>query len=137
MQEVYDFLHAAETFYLATVDGDQPRVRPFASLMIYKDRLWLFTSNKKQVFRQIRQNPRVELCAAGPYNETWLRVEATAVPADDREVRVKFLEEEPYLKSQYDPDDGRMEVLYLKDATAWFYGYTETSSEEAPRVVKF
>lgn len=141
MQEVCDFLKQADTFFLATTEDNQPRVRPFASVMLFGGRLYLFTSSQKPVFGQILQNPLVEICAIGPYKDTWLRLQATAVPDDNREVRVRFLEEEPFLKPLYNPDDGLMQVFYLKDATANFYSYSEgtnTVKASAPaKVIRF
>lgn len=131
MDEVLQFLKSAGTFYLATVEGAQPRVRPFGAILSFEGKLYLITGNKKDVFKQVQANPKVELSgtdAAG----NWLRVAATLVPDARREPKEAMLEAFPNLKRMYAVDDGIMEVLYLKDATATFSSFTS-----APRTVTF
>jgi Uncharacterized conserved protein len=131
MKEVYDYLKKNPTFFLATSDGDQPRVRPFGVVSEFEGRLYISTNNQKEVFKQMQADPKIELCAMGQDN-TWLRVEATAAHDDRREARAKMLEENPNLNKLYTVDDGQMAVLYLKDATASFYSFGGE-----PKVVKF
>ena len=130
MQRVVDFLKKAETYYLATVDGDQPRVRPFGTVNVFEGKLYIQTGKSKDVSKQIHANPKVEICAFK--DGEWLRVAGTLVEDDRREARVAMLEAYPSLQAMYPPDDGNTEVLYLKDATAPFLSFTA-----APETVKF
>ena len=130
MQEVYDFLKQAGTYYLGTSENGQPRVRPFGTIHVYKDRLYIQTGKSKAVSRQLHVNPKLELCAM--LGGSWIRVEATAVEDDDREARVSMLEAYPPLQAMYSPDDGNTEVWYLRNVTA-----TVSSFTEAPKVYKF
>ncbi|MDP4108588.1 MAG: pyridoxamine 5'-phosphate oxidase family protein [Bacillota bacterium] len=131
MDEVLEFLRKVRTFYLATIDGCRPRVRPFGAVTAFGGKIYLVTENGKKVFKQIMDNPKIEICGMTPEFE-WIRVEAEAVLDDNREVRAKMLEDNPELKDMYTPDDGNMVVLYLKDAKATFESYTEK-----PRTVEF
>ncbi len=130
MQETYEFLKQAGTYFLATCDKEQPRVRPFGTIHLYKDRLYIQTGKVKAVSRQLHANPKLELCAMS--GGRWLRVEATAVEDDSREARVSMLEAYPSLQAMYSPDDGNTEVWYLRNVTATFSSFTEP-----PRVKKF
>jgi len=122
MQEVYDFLKAAETYYLATVEGDQPRVRPFATYDIFDEKIYIMTGRAKDVSKQIAANPKVELCAFK--DGIWLRIMAEAVDDDRIEAKEHMLEEFPSLKELgYSADDGNMQVLYLKNAIATFSSF--------------
>ena len=122
MREIYEFLKKAGTYYLATCENGQPRVRPFGTVNIYKDRLYIQTGRSKAVSRQLHANPRLELCAM--LDGRWLRLEASAVEDDDREARVSMLEAYPELKALYSPDDGNTEVWYLRNAAATVYSFT-------------
>ena len=130
MERVAKFLKDAGTYYLATVDGDQPRVRPFGTAHIFEGRLYLQTGKSKDVSRQIHANPKVEVCAC--IGGDWLRVAATLVEDDRREARQSMLDAYPSLQGMYSADDGNTEVFYFKDATATFSSFTK-----APEVVKF
>jgi len=130
MEEVYDFLKKCETYYLATTEGDQPRVRPFGTIDMFEDKLYIQTGRKKSVSRQLAQNPRIELC--GFTEGRWIRVEAVAVSDDRMEARQHMLDAYPSLQAMYKADDGNTEVLYLKDVTATISSFTEES-----KVIKF
>lgn len=130
IEKVYQFLDEAQTYYLATVEGDQPRVRPFGTALLYNGRLYIQTGKVKPVSKQIAANPKVEVCAFK--DGRWLRVSGELVNDDDRAVKVAMLEKMPELKSMYDPDDGNTQVLYFKNATAVFSSFTE-----APETVTF
>ena len=130
MEEVLEFLKKAGTYYLATDDNGQPRVRPFGTIHQFEGRLYIQTGKRKSVSMQIHANPRIEICAF--LDGTWLRVAAKAVEDDRREARVSMLEAYPDLRRMYDPDDGNTEVFYLKNATATFSSFTEP-----PRTVTF
>jgi uncharacterized pyridoxamine 5'-phosphate oxidase family protein len=130
MEEVYEFLKACGTYYLATVEGDQARVRPFGTVDLFEGKLYIQTGKSKDVSKQMAQNPKVELCAFD--GKKWLRVAGTAVRDDRREAKAHMLDSYPHLRKMYSEDDDNTEVLYLKDATATFSSFTE-----APRTVKF
>ena len=118
MEEVYEFLKECGTYYLATVEGDQPRVRPFGTAHIFEGRLYIQTGKKKNVAHQIAKNPKIEIC--GFKNSIWLRIAATLVEDDRSEARTSMLDAYPELKKMYAPDDGNTVVYYLKDAKATF-----------------
>ncbi len=122
MERVAKFLQEAGTYYLATVQGDQPRVRPFGTAHVFEGKLYIQTGKVKEVSKQIHANPKVEICAFK--NGEWLRVAATLVEDDRREARVSMLEAYPSLQGMYSADDGNTEVFYLKDATATFSSFT-------------
>ena len=131
MQEVLNYLKNANTYFLATIDGDQARVRPFGTISEFEGKLYIQTGKIKPCFAQMEKNPKIEICAMGS-DGTWLRVAATAVPDERIEARQHLLDEYPSLQGMYKADDGNCEVLYLKDATATFCSFTSE-----PRVVKF
>ena len=130
MERVCKFLKDAKTYYLATVDGDKPKVRPFGTAHIFEGKLYIQTGKKKAVSEQIKKNPNVEICAMN--GEDWLRVSGELIEDDRREARVSMLEAYPELKVLYDPDDGNTQVFYFKNATATFSSFTHE-----PEVVKF
>ena len=123
MKEAYDLLKQAGTYFLATCEEGQPHVRPFGTIHLYRDRLYFQTGKSKTVSRQLRANPRVEICAM--LGDKWLRVEGSAVLDDDREARVSMLEAYPSLQAMYSPDDGNTEVWYLRNCSAALYSFTE------------
>ena len=130
MERVAEYLKKAGTYYLATMDGDQPRVRPFGTVNVFEGKLYIQTGKSKDVSKQIHANPKVEICACtGP---EWVRISATLVEDDRREARVSMLDAYPSLQAMYSPDDGNTEVFYLKDATATFSSFTK-----APETVTF
>ena len=130
MKRVEQFLKEAGTYYLATVDGDQPRVRPFGTVNLFEDKLYIQTGKVKDVSKQLHANPKAEICAFK--NGEWLRVAGTLVEDDRREARASMLDAYPNLRSMYSEDDGNTEVFYIKDAVATFSSFTSE-----PEVVKF
>ncbi|WP_026893033.1 pyridoxamine 5'-phosphate oxidase family protein [Lacrimispora aerotolerans] len=117
MEEILKYLKECGTFYLATMDGDQPRVRPFAAVCAFEGKLYIITNNKKPVFQQMLKNPKIEI--SGMSKGTFIRLECEVVPDDRREARVAMMEEYPgSLSKMYSVDDNKMEVLYLKNAKA-------------------
>jgi uncharacterized pyridoxamine 5'-phosphate oxidase family protein len=130
MKEVYDFLKKCQTYYIATTEGDQPRVRPFGTVDIFEDKLYIQTGKVKSVSKQMQANPKVEICAFD--GGSWLRVMATVVRDDRIEAKRHMLDNYPELQGIYNAEDDNTEVLYLKDATAGFNSFTE-----APRTVMF
>ena len=119
-----------ESFYLATVEGDQPRVRPFGTAHIFEGKLYIQTGKSKDVSKQLAANNKTEICAFK--DGKWLRVAGTLIEDDRVEARQSMLDAYPQLQSMYSADDGNTQVLYFKDATATFSSFTD-----APEVVKF
>lgn len=130
IKRVYDYLNAADTYYLATVEDDQPRVRPFGTVNIFEGKLYIQTGKVKSVSKQIAANPKVEICACK--DGTWLRVTGQLVEDDRVEARKAMLDTYPNLRGMYDENDGNTQVLYLKDATATFSSFTA-----APETMEF
>ena len=129
MEEVLKFLKECRIYYLATVDGDQARVRPFGTAEIFEGKLYIQTGKKKDVFKQIEKNNNVEICAAT--DNKWLRITGKLIADDRVEAKKYMLDQEPYLRSMYDENDDNSIVLYFEDAKATFYSFTE-----APRVIE-
>ena len=123
MQEVYEFLKKCGVYYLATVEGDQPRVRPFGTVDIFEGRLYIQTGKVKAVSKQLQANPKAELCAF--MDGQWLRVAGKLVRDDRVEPKAHMLDAYPSLKGMYSAEDDNTEVLYFKDATATFSSFTE------------
>ncbi len=130
MQEVYEFLKKAETYYLATVEGDQPRVRPFGTVDLFEGKLYIQTGKRKDVSKQLQANPKAEICAF--MNGTWLRVSGTLVRDERIEAKKHMLDQYPSLQSMYSAEDDNTEVLYFRDAEAVFSSFTAP-----PRTVRF
>lgn len=124
MQRVYEFLKKADTYYLATVEQDQPRVRPFGTVLVYEGKLYIQTGKAKEVTKQIINNPKVEICA---FNEgRWVRVSGTLVLDERVEVQEAMLNDYPSLRRMYTTGpEGNCAVFYLKDAKATFSSFTE------------
>lgn len=130
MERVYDFLKKCGTYYLATLEGDQPRVRPFGTAAIFEGKLYIQTGKVKAVSKQMMENPKIEI--SGMAGGKWLRLEATAVEDDRREARQSMLDATPSLAGRYTADDGNCQVFYLKDATAAICSFTAE-----PEVIRF
>lgn len=130
MEKVYEFLKNAETYYLATVDGDQPRVRPFGTVNIFEGKLYIQTGKVKPVSKQLKANPKAEICAFK--DGKWVRVAAELVEDDRVEARKSMLDAYPNLRAMYDENDENTQVLYLKNAIATFSSFTTE-----PEVVEF
>ena len=130
MQEVLDFLKKAGTYYLATAEGDQPRVRPFGTAHIFEGKLYIQTGKVKPCSKQIMANPKIEICAM--FEGSWIRIAATAVTDDRIEAKQSMLDAYPMLKDRYSAEDDNTHVMYLKDATAKIESFTG-----APEVYTF
>ena len=130
MQRVCDFLKKAGVYYLATVEEDQPRVRPFGTAHIFEGKLYIQTGKVKPCARQLLANPRAELCAF--HKGTWVRIACELVEDDRVEARKSMLDAYPNLRGMYHEDDGNTLVLYMKNATATFSSFTA-----APETVTF
>lgn len=130
MDKVLKFLKDAETYYLATVEGDQPRVRPFGTAHVFEGKLYIQTGKVKDVSKQLHQNPKAEICAFK--NGEWLRVSGKLIEDDRNEARQSMLDAYPSLQKMYKADDGNMEVFYFKNATAIFSSFTHE-----PQIIEF
>ena len=130
MERVCKFLKDAGTYYLATVEGDQPRVRPFGTAHIFEGRLYIQTGKIKPVSRQLMANPKAEICAF--HNGTWVRIVGELVEDDRVEARKSMLDAYPSLRKMYDENDGNTQVFYFKNATATFSSFTS-----APETIEF
>ena len=130
MERVLKFLKDAEVYYLATVEGDQPRVRPFGTAHIFEGKLYIQTGKVKEVSKQIHENPKVEICAFK--DGEWLRVSGELVEDDRVEARQSMLDAYPSLQQMYAADDGNTEVFYIRNAKASFCSFTH-----APEIEEF
>ena len=130
MKEVYDFLKKAGVYYLASAEGDQPRVRPFGTIDLFDNKLYIQTGLRKDVAKQLAKNPKAEICAF--IEGKWIRVRADLILDDRREARKHMLDAYPDLRAMYNEDDGNTAVYYLKNATATISSFTDP-----PKVIKF
>lgn len=117
MNEVYEFLKKCGVYYLATVEGDQPRVRPFGTVDIFEGKLYIQTGKVKSVANQMKTNAKIEISGMSPEGQ-WIRVAGEAVLDDNVEAQAHMLEAYPNLKAMYAPGDGNTEVYYLKNVEA-------------------
>ena len=120
-KEVFDFLKKQKTYYIATVENDQPRVRPFGTVELFEGNLYIQTGRKKKVSHQIEENGKIEICTFD--GERWLRLAATAVADDRIEAQTHMLDAYPSLKKMYQPGDGNTVVYKLVNVTATFDTY--------------
>ena len=130
MDKVLKFLKDVETYYLATVEGDQPRVRPFGTAHVFEGKLYIQTGKVKDVSKQLHQNPKAEIRAFK--NGEWLRVSGKLIEDDRNEARQSMLDAYPSLQKMYKADDGNTEVFYFENATAIFSSFTHE-----PQIIKF
>ena len=130
MERVLKFLKEAGTYYLATVDGDCPRVRPFGTIEIFEGKLYIQTGKSKDVSKQIAANPNVEICAFK--DGSWIRVSGRLVRDDRREAKKHMLDNYPDLRAMYSEDDDNTEVLYFDGGKATFSSFTS-----APETIEF
>ena len=130
IEKVTKFLKDAETYYLATAEGDQPRVRPFGTAHLYEGKLYIQTGKVKDVSKQLMANPKAEICAFK--GEEWIRVAGELVEDDRVEARQSMLDAYPSLQKMYAADDGNTQVFYFRNATATLSAFTHE-----PEVIKF
>ncbi len=123
MQEVQEFLKKCGIYYLATIEEDQPRVRPFGTAEIFENHLYIQTGKKKEVYKQIEKNPKVEICAFK--DGTWLRVSGKLIADDRVEAKKDMLDKNPDLREMYNEEDDNTIVFYFEDAIATFSSFTE------------
>lgn len=130
IEKVTQFLKEAHTYYLATVEGDQPRVRPFGTAHIFEGKLYIQTGKSKDVSKQLAANPKAEICAFK--GGEWIRVAGELVEDDRREARQSLLDAYPSLQGMYAADDGNTQVLYFQNATATISAFTHE-----PEIIRF
>lgn len=130
MKEVQEFLKECGVYFLATTEGDQPRVRPFGTAEIFENHLYIQTGKKKEVYKQIEKNPKVEICCFK--DGRWLRVTGKLIADDRIEAKKDMLDKNPDLRRMYDENDDNTIVLYFETGTATFSSFTEE-----PRVIEF
>ena len=131
MKEVLQFLQDAGVFYIATMDGDQPRVRPFGAINEFDGKIYIITSNEKDVYKQMQKNPKVEISGMNKEGK-WIRLSCEVVRDDRTEAKKSMLDANPSLRAMYSEEDGKMEVLYFQNANASICSFTE-----APAVYQF
>ena len=130
MKEVYEFLKECRTYYLATIDGDSPRVRPFGTAEIFEDKLYIQTGKKKDVYKQIKNNNNVEICAFN--GNKWIRLSGKLIEDDRIEAKKDMLDKNPNLRGMYNENDDNTCVLYFENAKAIISSFTEE-----PIVIEF
>nr|WP_305182539.1 pyridoxamine 5'-phosphate oxidase family protein [uncultured Schaedlerella sp.] len=130
MERIVKFLKDAEVYYLATVEGDQPRVRPFGTAHIFEGRLYIQTGKVKDVSKQLMANPKAEICAFR--DGEWVRIAGELIEDDRIEARQSMLDAYPSLQKMYAADDGNTQVFYFKNATATISAFTHE-----PEVIQF
>ena len=130
MKRVCNFLKEAGVYYLATVEGDQPRVRPFGTAHIFEDKLYIQTGKVKPCSQQIMANPKVEISAF--HNGVWVRIAGELVEDNRVEAKKSMLDAYPNLRGMYDENDSNTQVFYFKHAVATF-----SSFGAAPETVTF
>ena len=130
IEDVCRFLEECGTYYLATAEGDQPRVRPFGTILLYGGKLYIQTGKVKSVSRQLAANPKAEICAFK--DGKWIRVSGRLVSDDSLEVKTAMLEKYPSLRAMYSPEDSNTQVLYFENGEAVLSSFTA-----APETVRF
>ena len=130
MEEVQKFLKDCGVYYLATVEGDQPRVRPFGTAEIFEGKLYIQTGKSKNVSKQIAANNKVELCAFK--DGSWIRIAGTLIRDDRVEAKKDMLDKNPGLRGMYNELDDNTEVLYFEKGIATIYSFTNS-----PKVIEF
>lgn len=131
MKEALEYLKSCKTFYLATCEDSQPRVRPFGAVCEFEDKLYIITNNQKKVYAQLLKNPKVEI--SGMDKGTWIRIEGEVKPDERIEAKTAMIKDnEEALGGMYSPNDDLMAVFYFTHGTATVYSFTEE-----PKVFKF
>ena len=123
MERVVKFLKDAQTYYLATVDGNQPHVRPFGTAHVFEGKLYIQTGKVKPVSKQLMANPKAEICAF--HGGEWIRITGELIEDDRREARQSMLDAYPSLQNMYSADDGNTQVFYFRNAVATIYSFTK------------
>ena len=131
MLDCYKFLKKADTYFLATVENGEPRVRPFGTVNIFEGKLYVQTGKSKAVFQQLAADPHAELCAT--YKGTWLRIRGKLIDDNRVEAKKSMLDAYPNLRGRYNENDDNTRVLYFQDAVATF----DHLDHREPETIKF
>lgn len=123
MEKTLEFLKKTNIYYLATVEDDQPRVRPFGTIHPFEGKLYFQTGKVKDISKQLHHNPKIEISAFA--DGAWIRVAATAIVDDRIEAQQSLLDAYPSLQDRYQAGDGNTEVWYLQDATSTFSSFSD------------
>jgi len=127
MSKVVDFLNEAKTYYLATVEEDQPRVRPFGAAAEYNGKVYLSTNKEKNVFKQFVKNPKIEI--SGMAKGQWIRITGNAVVDETIDAKKAMLDANPFLEKTYSVNDGKLAVFYIDKMKAVVYSYADEPLE--------
>ena len=127
LERVVNFLDEAKVYYLATVEGNKPRVRPFGTALNYNNRLYIQTGKVKQVSKQLLINPNAEICAFN--NGKWIRISGELINDDNRDAKKAMLDKMPELRQMYNEDDDNTQVLYFKNAKVTISSFTSPKEE--------
>lgn len=130
MEKTVKFLNDAKVFFVSTINGDKPEIRPFGAINVYNGKLYLVTSNTKNVFKQIEKNNNVAISAT--CGGSWIRISTKLIKDNDINAKKAMLDANPNLRGMYNENDGIVEVLYMQDATSTISSFTA-----APIVEKF
>ena len=130
MKEIQEFLKECGVYYLATLEGDQPRVRPFGTAEIFEKHLYIQTGKKKDVFKQIEKNNNVEICAFK--DGKWIRVTGKLLLDERVEAKKYMLDMNPNLRSMYNELDDNTAVLYFENGKAIISSFTDE-----PKIINF
>ena len=127
MEEVFEFLKECGTYYLATIDSDEPKVRPFGTVDIFENHLYIQTGKSKETFKQLEKNNHAEICAFK--DGRWIRVAGKLIVDDRVEAKKHMLDNYPELRNMYDENDSNTAVLYFESARAGIFSFTEPTKE--------
>ena len=130
MKRVYDFLKKAEVYYLATVEGDQPRVRPFGTIIEFEGKLYIQTGKIKPTSKQLAENKKAEICAF--CDGAWVRIACELIEDDRFEAKKSMLDAYPNLRNMYDENDGNTQVFYMTNVSAAFNAFGKS-----PEIIEF
>ena len=128
MKEIYDFIKACPCYFIATMDGNQPRVRPFGTILIFEDKLYIQSGHKKDFAKQLAANPKMELSAFDGKGN-WIRLSATMVEDNRVEAKKAMLDDYPSLRAMYDENDENTAVWYMTNAKGLIRSFTSAPKE--------
>ncbi|MCQ2287175.1 MAG: pyridoxamine 5'-phosphate oxidase family protein [Bacteroidales bacterium] len=129
MEKIAAFVKDCEYYMLATVEGDQPRVRPFGTINVFEGKLYIQTGHKKRVAQQIKENGKVEICAYNPEKHSWIRISGKLVEDERVEAKHDMLEHYPDLRRMYDENDGNTAVYFFTEGVAWISSFSAEDEE--------
>ena len=127
MSKVVDFLNEAKIYYIATVEDDQPRVRPFGAAAEHNGKVYMATSNEKNVFKQFVKNPKIEI--SGMVKGKWIRITGNSIIDETIDAKKAMLNANPFLEKTYNVNDGKLTVFYIDKMKAVVYSYADEPLE--------